>query len=347
MILGFNDNDFLNINKIKIICGVAGCGKSSQVVDFLKSHGIDFLWTTSTNKLKRDAAERFGCEAKTVCSALFNNENAQFYKEEKDIAQSTVVIDEILQTSIKVLDWIANHVGKVNIIILTDTKQMLSAENGLSFIYKFEEFEKRSDFLLSEITETKRARDKATKDKIEELYTLSSDNFGQFVADTDANLFDIISYKDMEFNTHDIYITHLNETEDFLYKDKQFSTGSFMEDDLIPKGGISSRPPKNYTKYSIMSQLQAESSHARDYYQLKNVGTCTRYQGSECRDDQTLYYMITADSKITNREWYTVLSRCWKMSSIKIVICPRATKHNITEFNGKKIKKLATLSIIQ
>ena len=80
--------------------------------------------------MKRDAIERYGCEASTVCSALFTSENGQFYLEEKEPECRTIIIDEILQTSPKVLEWVRHHVGKYNIIILTDMKQMLN-ERGV------------------------------------------------------------------------------------------------------------------------------------------------------------------------------------------------------------------------
>lgn len=130
MIFSFTEQQFLNPNLVKVVYGVAGRGKSSIINDFFRSHNIPYLWTTSTNKLKRDAIERYGCEASTVCSALFTSENGQFYLEEKDPECKTIIIDEILQTSPKVLKWIENHVGRYNIIVLTDMKQMLN-ERGV------------------------------------------------------------------------------------------------------------------------------------------------------------------------------------------------------------------------
>lgn len=130
MIFSFTEQQFLDPNLVKVVYGVAGRGKSSIINDFFRSHNIPYLWTTSTNKLKRDAIERYGCEASTVCSALFTSENGQFYLEEKDPDCKTIIIDEILQTSPKVLKWIENHVGRYNIIVLTDMKQMLN-ERGV------------------------------------------------------------------------------------------------------------------------------------------------------------------------------------------------------------------------
>lgn len=346
MIFSFSDDDFLDASKVKVIHGVAGRGKSSVVNSFLKSHGVDFLWTTSTNKLKRDAQERYDCEAATVCSALFKNENGRFYCEEKEIEKGTVIIDEILQTNVKVLDWIEHHKGIVNIIIMTDTHQMLAIDNNSSmFVQRFNEFMKSPYVVVDEGFDTKRARDKETKDKIEYLYTKSNDEFTEFTKDLSTNRFEIIKYEDMDFNTKDVYITHLNETEEMLYRDKKFASLFFNDDELICKGSIASKTPKDLSKYPILSQLQAEKIRSQAYLQLANVGSITRYQGSEVTDKQKLYYIITLDSKITNREWYTVVSRCWKLDSIVIVLAPRRRVEKLTTFNNKKIKEVRVLSV--
>lgn len=346
MIFSFSDSDFLDATKVKVIHGVAGRGKSSIVNNFLKQNNTDFLWTTSTNKLKRDAQERYNCEAATVCSALFKNENGRFYCEEKTINKHTVIIDEILQTSIKVLDWIEHNKNIVNIIIMTDTHQMLSVDNNSSeFLRRFNELMSKSYVLVDEGFETKRARDKETKDKIESLYKTSNDESTEFLKDVSTNRFDIIKYEDMPFSTNDVYITHLNETEEMLYRDKKLSTMFFNDDELICKGSIASKPPKDLQKYPILSQLQADRMKSQAYLQLANIGSITRYQGSEVTDKQKLYYIITLDSRITNREWYTVVSRCWTLDSIVIVIANRKTKEKLKTFNNRKIKDVRTLVI--
>lgn len=128
MIFSFTEDEFLDPNIVKVVYGVAGRGKSSIINKFFKDRGIPYLWTTSTNRLKRDAIERYGCEASTVCSALFTNDAGRFYCEEKEPECHTIIIDEILQTHPKVLDWIDHHKGLYNIIVLTDIKQMLTKE---------------------------------------------------------------------------------------------------------------------------------------------------------------------------------------------------------------------------
>ena len=119
----------------------------------------------------------------------------------------------------------------------------------------------------------------------------------------------------------------------------------FTDDELICKGSIASKPPKDLHKYPILSQLQAERMKSQAYLQLANIGSITRYQGSEVTDKQKLYYIITLDSRITNREWYTVVSRCWTLDSIVIVIANRQTKEKLKTFNNRKIKDVRTLVI--
>lgn len=347
MIFSFTDADFVNPQFVKCIYGVAGRGKSSVVVDYLKTNDIPFLWSTSTNKLKRDAMERYNINAATTCSALFRSENGMFYIDEKTPDVKTIVIDEILQTSVKVIDWIENHVGEYNIICLTDMKQMLAKGVGRekNLLQKFCEMLQKSYVITDEDTSTKRARDQETKDKIEELYSLPGNGCDAFLRDLKSKRFPVIMYEDMEFNTHDVFITHKNTTEDFLYRDKHLSRGTYNADELIPKGSLASKPPKDYTRHPIMSQRQAEIARATAYYQLANVGSCTRYQGSECDATKKLYYIITPTSKITNREWYTVVSRCWLLDSIVIVVYNDLENRPMTTFRGRKIKDQKILTI--
>ena len=126
MILGIDEADMLNPQKVKIIDGIAGAGKSSKLDTFFKSHGIPYLRTTSTNQLARAAAARYpGTECRTICSALFDNREG-FYHDEKDPEIHTIVIDEILQTTPAVYAWIRHHRGAYNIIVTTDSQQMLN-----------------------------------------------------------------------------------------------------------------------------------------------------------------------------------------------------------------------------
>src|SRR5574344_3079672 len=144
--------DFFDKDKVKVFHGVAGRGKSSVINRVLMMFRVLFLWTTSTNKLKRDAQKRYDCKASTVCSALFENKNGIFYGNFKYPDFDTIIIDEILQTNKKVFEWIRQNVGKYNIIVMTDKKQMLVVDEkstGTAILKEFEDFLKEA-FVLSD-----------------------------------------------------------------------------------------------------------------------------------------------------------------------------------------------------
>lgn len=334
--------DMLDASKVKVIHGIAGSGKSSTVDRFFKDNSISYMRLTSTNKLKRDAADRYDCDNKTVCSGLFTNADGKFYMEEKDPECKNIVIDEILQTNPKVIDWIAHHVGRYNIIVLTDAHQMLICDGGAHMLQRFQELCKANFTISVELNKTLRARDPETEAYITAMYNADSDKATAY--HDDCSNFDMIDYADMSYNMHDIYICHTNDIEDMLYRDKLITSGVYNDCDVIPKGHIASKIPKDLSKYPIMSQKQAERTRSKSYLQMANIGSCTRYQGSECRDDQTLYYIVNAGSKVTNREWYTVISRCWSIKSIKIVIMQQA-ETKIKMLCGKPVKTAITYAM--
>ena len=164
----------LDKNKIKVIDGIAGAGKSSALHKFLIDNKITYLRTTSTNKLRRDAMSRFPeCRCTTTCSGLFNNDRKQggYYTSPKEeIPEDTIVIDEILQTSTKVLDWCLENVGKKNIIITTDSHQMLAVGQSYYLLNKYREFIQNKNVDYFEVMTTLRARDERTKEIFYELY---------------------------------------------------------------------------------------------------------------------------------------------------------------------------------
>ena len=345
-IFSIDETDFFNPNFVKVIHGVAGRGKSSVVVAKLQKRGRNFTWTTSTNKLKRDASERYGIDAKTVCAGLFENRDGRFYLDFKDPQTEIVVIDEILQTSPRVIDWIREYVGKTNIIILTDKKQMLTKEKGKrNLLREFEELLQESYIITDEDKSTKRARTQETKAMIEYLYNCDGVMRDEFPKAIQSGRFQIVKYEDVSYNENDVFIFHKNAIEDKFYRDQQLSSRP-VDDMCIPKGSIANNPPASSTRIPIMSQLQYERTRAKAYYQMKNVGSPTRYQGSECDDTKKLYYFIDMYSRVSNREWYTVVSRCWDISSIVIVV-DYTSESYMKEFRGKKIKDFRTLNIME
>ena len=129
MIFGVTDKDFFDKNKIKIFDGMAGAGKSSQVIDKLKKSGQRFCVASFSNALKFAAADRFGCEVDTICGLAFVNTPFPRSAEKEVTDYDTVVLDEILLDGIDCIKWMKHNVGKVNIIALTDSHQMLNAGN--------------------------------------------------------------------------------------------------------------------------------------------------------------------------------------------------------------------------
>lgn len=133
-IFGISDDVMLDPRIVKIICGIAGSAKSSNIDKFFRAKGIDYARFTSTNKLKRDAQNRYGCYCDTIAGGLFHTDDGLFFSEEKDSPYENIVIDEILQTDIKVIEWVKNNYGDCNIIVTTDSHQMLSSENGKAIL---------------------------------------------------------------------------------------------------------------------------------------------------------------------------------------------------------------------
>lgn len=339
---GMTDEEFLDKKMIKILNGIGGSAKSSNTDKILKAHDEPYARHTSTNKLKRDAELRYGGYCETIAGGLFKTINGVFFARQKVTEFSTVVIDEILQTDSRVLDWIAENVGKVNIIVCTDTHQMLSPECGKSFYRKFMEFCKRPDVILVELTKTYRARTKETEDYYKKCYDSVTVDKSLFYSA--KKQFEVIPFAAMPYNHNDVYICHTNAIEKYLFQ--QFRIGEDYDAPLIPKGGIAKKPPKNPEKYPILCQSDTKSG-VISYYQPEHVGTPTRYQGSEVTESQTLYYLVESFSRVESREWYTVVSRCYDIRSIKIVICDVPRSEPLKTYNGKPVKNWGFFNLQQ
>lgn len=333
-IFGIPEEVFLDKNKIKIIDGIAGSAKSSGVDSFLKERGIDYFRVTSTNKLKRDALERYGGHVDTIAGGLFNTEDGLFFSDEKDIREDTVVIDEALQTSHKVFEWCRNHVGEVNIIITTDSRQLLAPENEDRMRREFEKLKSEELSVVTELTETKRARTEETKKVFKELFESVDEDVPLFYSY--KKRMGCIPFADLELSNDSVYIFHTNEIEKEFYN--EFGVSKRYDLDLLPKGMIARKNVKDIEKYPIMCQLDASGSRI-GYWQPINMGTATRYQGSEVDSGKILYYICEKHSKVSAREWYTVCTRCWDIRSLKIVEMEIEKPEKLTEFAGKPIRE--------
>ena len=339
MKINISDDIMQNKSIIKVIDGIAGSAKSSAIDDYFKGKYKRF---TSTVKLMKDAIARFDCPCNTIAGGLFTSEKGKFFLEEREVDYETVVIDEVLQTSQRVLEWCNNHCGDYNIIICTDSRQLLPPEVGTYFLRRFKEFCEQDNVCYIRLTKTYRARDIQTEELFNLLYEhVENDEINMFEYLRDE--FKTISYKDMPFNINSVYLTHTNDIEEFLYRDKDIINNTDLE--FIAKGCIAKRKKVNYDNYPILCQNQAIKRKVTNYLQASNIGTVTRYQGSEVHDTQKCYFLIEKNSKICNREFYTALTRCWKKESFIIVMCDEVKEEKMTSFRGLPIKKKGFIHI--
>ena len=338
---GIENDDFFDKNIAKVLDGPAGSAKSSNVHSIFTDAGKPYKRDTSTNKLKRDAERRYGGDVDTIAGGLFLTVNGIFFSKPKPPECENIVIDEILQTDARVLDWVKEWVGKVNIIICTDTHQMLAPVYGDTLLRKFEEFCKQPFVMYTKLEKTYRPRTAETEAYYYEAYK---------AVDTDENLyrrdrgkFKNISFAEMPYNHNDIYICHTNACERYLFE--AFRIADDYEAPLIPKGMIARKSIEDPTRYPIMCQQDVNGKQLC-YLQPEHIGTPTRYQGSEVTLEQTLYYLVEPNSRITPREWYTVISRLYDIQNLVIVTCDIPKKIVLTEYNGRPIKdfKAKTLS---
>lgn len=333
-----SDEDFLNKNKIKVFDGIAGSAKSSNVDKIFKAYDLEYLRCTSTNKLKRDAEARYGGHNDTIAGALFTTEDGLFFQNQKETELTNVVIDEVLQTDSRVFKWCDNHVGINNIIICTDTEQLLSPGCGEYMLERFREFVKQDDVIYVKLDKTYRPRNYETELYFNKCYKAVSNNlFAE-----DKGRFKIINFEDMPYNHNDVYICHTNDIEEYLYN--EFDIYNDYSADLIQKGCISRKNIKTESKYPILPQNKV-SSKIHSYLQPSNVASATRYQGSEVTEMQRLYFLVEPYSKVDNREWYTVVSRCYNINSLTIVVCRLPHVANMKKYFNKPIKDYKTFAL--
>ena len=91
---GIPENVLNDSTKIKILDGIAGCGKTTYLSTTLEKNGTPYIHMTSTNRLKRDIQNRFpNRNVTTTASGLFRTENCKFYSTESAPDCKTLVID--------------------------------------------------------------------------------------------------------------------------------------------------------------------------------------------------------------------------------------------------------------
>lgn len=317
---------------IKILDGIAGSAKTSSTVYMLQKAGIPYCHITSTNRLKKDIERRFSHIAYTAAGGMFTTTNeGGFYNMERDIPEQVIIIDEILQTSPRVYDWINDHPEK-RFIICTDCKQMTTPQMGQRMIRDL----RRLDADYYTLNYSYRPVNDATREKYNEAYAANSDGinlFGRLLQCTNEQYIN-----DVQYSPHDVYICHSNACEKMLYD--MYDLRRAYGEDLIPKGSIASKNPGRKETYPILPQADvSDKSTSRGYWQLSNIGSVLRYQGSEVQQGQRLYYIVEPGSRPSNREIYTMLTRAKDIADITIVWAKPQTDINITSFLGKPIYK--------
>lgn len=332
------DDIWLDKNTIKVIDGIAGSAKSTKVDSFFKERKIKYARFVSTNKLKKDAKRRYGGHVETVASGMFETESMNFYQTLKEVACTNVVIDEVLQTDKNVFEWSNAYVGKNNIIMCTDSKQMLAPEQEKEIWEAYEKFCNQENVILIRVDETLRARDIATKNIYNELYASNeSVNILQKVLKGEWEYLKrtkIIKYNELKYGRGDVYICHSNKIELSIYD--KFNLFCKNDVDLIPKGRIARQDEPDVNKYPILPQAMVKKNN-NGYFQNARVGTPTRYQGSEVEPPSKLYYIIDDGAYVSNREFYTVVTRMHSVKSLVIVIMSDDDEP-LTSYNGLPVK---------
>ena len=136
-----------------------------------------------------------------------------------------------------------------------------------------------------------------------------------------------ITWEEMPWSINNVYLCHDNQAEDALYKRFDLANNGLLE--KVAKGNIANKDSYDESRYCVMSQIQADRTKASSYFQAANVGSVVRYQGSECRTDQKCYFIVRPGSKVTNREFYTAVTRCWSIDSFVIVIYKEKMKGEV------------------
>lgn len=340
MFFTVDDATFDKFNKI-VIAGPAGTAKSSKTHAFLESRGESYERGTSSHALRRDAAERYNMEVKTIAAGWFKTVNMQHYAEMKPPASKYIVLDEVLQTTPKIFEY-ANEFADENhtIIMLTDSHQLLAPENEERMMDAFNDYISQDDVLYIELEGTLRARDDETRELYDAFYNKALSGEMMSVNQL-SKMFKVVDFDSVCYESDKLFITHTKEIETFLYKKWNLSARHDLE--LIGKGRIASKDKFDPYKYPIMSYAEAESGRIQSHLEVANLGTTTRMQGRETSEGT--YFFVEANSKISMRELYTMITRNWYASKIVIVIVNIERKEKLTTFKGLPIKREAFLTI--
>lgn len=339
--MGITEKDMLDKRKVKVIDGIAGSGKSSGLHRWLTDRGIEYLRCTSSRLLARDASDRYQMPVKTIASGLFkkNPNSWAFYENPVDPELETVVIDEILQTDPAVFEWAAAHRCKHNIFITCDSEQCLSPKNEAQMKEALSSFIKSSKVVYVSIDQTKRASDELTNKWYQAAYAAAKKGDMSAFKRSESKL-PHIKYDDLIYSDDDVYIPYTNEIERDLFQ--RFDLYHHYDGWLVPKGALQGTPRQyeDPSNHSILPQIDADEGVA-SYWQLKNVATVQRLQGTEVESEQKCFFIMDRGAFINQRTWYTVITRCKDIRSL--VVCVRDVNETPTTleiYNDAPVKKM-------
>ena len=342
MILGFNDNIFFDFNTIKVCDSKAGGGKSTEASTAFRGYNIpddEVAMCTSSNFLARAASAKFNRNVKTIASLIAENDYPRFFIAPKYPTAKHIIIDEPLLSDTKfIFNWALENKGNYNIIMLTDTHQLLTPDKNADPLGDYYAFIDNDCVEVSDLNRTFRPQTQATRDAYDRLYDFAlCDNL---LKPTEIGFnIPIIPFEAMPaFSMDNAYMGRTDEIDDYLYR--YFNLSQVVpEEDRIPKGDIASSKTTK-TTYGLASQYQAKKLKLRSYTQPTNVASPIRWQGSEIEANQKIYYIMHPDSLISFRELYTVVTRCKDINSLVIVLIDRGrVQHQeLLNFNDKPVK---------
>lgn len=218
---------------------------------------------------------------------------------------------------------------------------MLPPNEGAEFLEKFTEFCKNKCVLYTHLTKTLRAKDKETEAAYNKCYKESGEKCDLFRRY--AQTIKKEELKNVKYNANNAYICHTNDIEEYLYN--IWGMQNNYAAPLIPKGDISSREDIDFAKYPIVPQNMA--TRISSYLQIENIGSVTRYQGSEVSENNYLYYFVEKGATVTNREFYTMITRSKLFRNIRLVYVEPEKDERLKTYNGKKIINKILINVSQ
>ena len=344
MIFGISDVDLMDKNKIKVLNGIAGSGKSTTTVNELRRLKSNFCLASFSNALKFAASDKFKCPTDTICGLEFINSPSPRFATKPVTEFDTVINDEVLLDGVECINWMKENVGKVNIIALTDSRQMLTAEGGAAALKAFKQLCDMPSTIVVDIDTTKRAVNDTTRDIYNFLYNADSTQLYTVEAAKDLLKCDFIDIFNVSYNDLDTYICHSNKIEHELYK--RYNIPDRRDIKLIPKNHIARNRVFDPNKYPICDQITATDKRINSYLQAANIATPTRFQGKEVEQYTNCYYFVQENDVISGRELYTVATRCKDIASLKMVIINIDEPKDPVSINGINVVTAKHLSIL-